>query len=109
MKFKDAKNNTWQLVPADEVSGVGSQLQNAGDKAREYLGRVVKDHPGTPWALLAQRELNEPIGWKWMEEYTNLAPPRRPGAGGGGNPGPAVNDAKKALKKPPPKRKPPKL
>ncbi|MFP6648121.1 MAG: VWA domain-containing protein, partial [Pirellulaceae bacterium] len=109
LKFKVAKNNTWQLTPADEISGVGSQLEKAGDKAREYLGRVVTDHPGTPWALLAQRELNEPIGWKWMEEYTNLAPPRRPGDGGGGNPGPAVNDAKKALQKPPPKRKPPKL
>jgi hypothetical protein len=109
LKFKDAKNNTWQLAPVNEVSGVGSQLENAGKKAREYLVRVVENHPGTPWALLAQRELNEPIGWKWTEEFTNLAPPPRPGAGGGGNPRPAVNDAKNMIKKPPPKRKPPKL
>lgn len=109
LKFKNAKNNTWQLAAVDGVSGVGSQLENAGKKAREYLGRVVENHPGTPWALLAQRELNEPIGWKWTEDFTNLAPPPRPGAGGGGNPAPAVNDARNMIKKPPPKRKPPKL
>ena len=108
LKFKDAKNNTWQLEPADDIS-VGSQLTNAAAKAREYLDRTVKDHPGTPWALLAQRELNEPIGWKWTEHYTDLAPPRQPGAGGNNNPRPAVNDTKRVIKKPLPKRKPPAL
>jgi hypothetical protein len=108
LKFKDAKNNTWQLEPADDIS-VGSQLTNAAAKAREYLDRTVKDHPGTPWALLAQRELNEPIGWKWTEHYTDLAPPRQPGAGGDNNPRPAVNDTKRVIKKPLPKRKPPAL
>ena len=108
LKFKDAKNNTWQLEPADDIS-VGSQLTNAAAKAREYLDRTVKDHPGTPWALLAQRELNEPIGWKWTEHYTDLAPPRQPGAGGNNNPRPAVDDTKRVIKKPLPKRKPPAL
>ena len=108
LKFKNAKNNTWQLEPADDIS-VGSQLTNAATKAREYLERTVKDHPGTPWALLAQRELNEPIGWKWTEHYTELAPPRQPGAGGNNTPRPAVNDTKRVIKKPPPKRKPPAL
>ncbi len=108
LKFKNAKNNTWQLEPADDIS-VGSQLTNAATKAREYLERTVKDHPGTPWALLAQRELNEPIGWKWTEHYTDLAPPRQPGAGGNNNPRPAVNDTKRVITKPLPKRKPPAL
>ena len=108
LKFKDAKNNTWQLKPADEIN-VGSQLKNAGDKAREYLQGVVQNHPGTPWALLAQRELDEPIGWKWEEDFTNLAPARQGNGGGNNNPAPAVNDQKRMLKKPPPKRKPPAL
>ena len=108
LKFKDPKNNTWQLKPADEIS-VGSQLKNAGNKAREYLQGVVQDHPGTPWALLAQRELDEPIGWKWEEEFTDLAPARQGNGGGNNNPAPAVNDQKRMLKKPPPKRKPPAL
>lgn len=52
-----------------------------------YLQRVVDDHPGTPWAMLAERELAVPLGWKWRESYTDLSP-RRNGGGGGGNPPP---------------------
>ena len=37
------------------------------------LQRVVDEHPATPWALLAQRELENPLGFKWVETYV---PPR---------------------------------
>jgi len=77
LKFKDEKNNTWIIEPADEIS-VGSQLEKTASKAREYLQRVVNEHPGTPWAYLAQKELDNPIGWRWKEEYTPPPPP--PGA-----------------------------
>ena len=70
---------------------------------------VVEEHAETPWALLAQRELDEQIGWKWVEDFTDLSPPARGGAGGNNNPAPATNDAARKLKKPAPKRKPPKL
>jgi hypothetical protein len=107
MKFEDEKNNTWVLKPDDEIS-VGSQMAKMGDRARMYLERVVSEHPGTPWALLAERELAEPLGWKWVEEFTDLSP-RNNGGGGGGNPAPARNDQKMMLKKPPAKRPVPKL
>ena len=109
MKFTTKKNNTWILKPSGEVS-VGSQLKKQAANATQYLQRVVDKHPGTPWALLASRELEDPMSWKWVEEFTNLNPPARRGAGGGGgNPGPAQDDRKKMLKKPPPKRAIPKL
>ena len=107
LKPKDPKNNTWTLKPADEIS-VGSQLAKLGERAKMYLNRVVKDHPGTPWALLAEKELKDPVGWIWVDSFTDLAP-RRMADGGNGNPAPAVNDAKMMLKKPPPSRPPPKL
>lgn len=75
MKFSNAKNNTWVLVPADEIS-VGSALEKVARQAREYLDRVIQDHPGTPWALLAETERKEPIGWKWTESFTPPPPPR---------------------------------
>ena len=108
LKFTNPKNNTWILAPADELT-VGSQVSKTGEKAKEYLKRVVDEHAETPWALLAQRELDQQIGWKWVEDFTDLAPPARGGGGGGGNPAPAVNDAARKLKKPAPKRKVPKL
>ena len=71
-KFKNPKSNAWQLVPSEKVSDVG-QSQAVADEAKKLLKRVVDDHPGTPWALLAQRELKDPFGFKWVETYV---PPR---------------------------------
>jgi hypothetical protein len=104
LKFKDEKNNTWILKPADEVS-VGSQLERTAAKAREYLERVAAEHPETPWAYLAQKELETPIGWKWEEEYT--PPPGSRDGAGNGNPAPA-NDRLNMLDRKP-KRSVPKL
>lgn len=108
MKFKDEKNNTWNLKASDEVS-VGSQLAKAAKSATDYLQRVIDEHPGTPWAMLAQRELATPMSWKWEESFTDLSPPARAGGGGNGTPSPAANEKAKMLKKPPPKRPLPKL
>ena len=63
------KNNTWLLSPADTVS-TGSRSEKLANKAKAYLQRVVDKHPKTPWAMIAQRELNIPIGWKWRQTYT---------------------------------------
>jgi hypothetical protein len=106
LKFKDPKNNTWVLKPSDEISA-GSQYQKLADKAKMYLTRVAKDHPDTPWALLAERELKDPLSWTWTEEFTDTSP--RPMADGNANPAPPANDAAMMLRKPPPKRPPPKL
>jgi hypothetical protein len=73
-----------------------------------YLNRVIKDHPGTPWALLAEKELKDPVGWVWVDSFTDLTP-RKMADGGNGTPAPAKNDAKMMLKKPLPSRPPPKL
>lgn len=106
LKPKDPKSNTWTLEPADEIS-VGSALQKTADRAKMYLERVIKDHEGTPWAMLAAAELKDPIGWKWKESFTDLNPMRE-GAGNGNAPAPA-NDARMMLQKGPPKRPAPKL
>ena len=36
---------------------------------------IVEEHPDTPWALLADRELKDPLGFRWVETY--VPPPRR--------------------------------
>lgn len=107
LKFKNEKNNTWILKPSDSVS-VGSQMVKVADKAKMYLTRVVKDHPGTPWALLAERELKDPLSWEWQEDFTP-APKPMMGDGGNGNPAPGRDEKKMMLKKPDPVRPPPKL
>lgn len=101
LKFQKPDSNTWVLAPADEIS-VGSQLEKIAKQAHEYLDRVKQQHAGTPWALLAERELKEPIGWKWSEKLVPVAPPNMGAAGGGNNAPP--KDALRKLEKPKPKR-----
>ncbi|QDV56019.1 vWA domain-containing protein [Rosistilla oblonga] len=110
MAFEKEKNNTWILEAADEVS-VGSKWEREAEKARELLNGVIAEHPGTPWALLAKTELETPIGWKWVEKYTDLNPPARTGGNNNNNNNmtAARDDEKRMLKKPAPKRPLPKL
>ncbi|MCE9605224.1 MAG: VWA domain-containing protein [Planctomycetia bacterium] len=74
MKLADPKTNVLTLVPVDEVSS-NSQLDKMGKLARELLERVAQEHRGTPWAMMAEAELNDPIGWKWKESYDPPPPP----------------------------------
>jgi hypothetical protein len=105
LNFKDPQSNTWVLEPSDEVS-LGSQMEKVAEKAKEYLQRVVDEHSGTPWAMLAQRELDQKMSWQWTEQFTDPAPR---GEGGGGNAPPPSDDKAKMLKKPAPKRSVPPL
>ncbi len=80
--FQNPKNNVWILQQADTIQ-TGSAAAKMAERAREYLDRVIRDHPGTPWALRAQKELETPIGWKWVETFREPpvfvpAPPPKP-------------------------------
>src|SRR5690606_21781839 len=73
--FKDPKNNTWLLQPSDEFAN--TSLEKVAAKARGLLEQVVAEHPQTPWATLAERELSTPLGWRWDETFTELPPVRQ--------------------------------
>ncbi len=107
LKFEDAKNNTWTLEAADEIT-TGSQARKEAERAKMYLQRVIDEHPNTPWAMLAEKELASPIGWKWQESFTQPPQPRmnRPGNNNNNNNARPMR-AEKALKLAKPKKKRP--
>jgi hypothetical protein len=72
-KFSNPRNDTWRLVPSDDVSQAGSRNADLAAQARKHLERVVAEHPGTPWALIAADELATPLGYSWEETYTGVA------------------------------------
>lgn len=74
-KFTKPKSNTWRLQPATELALKDKTARAQAEEAWMLLERVVKDHPGTPWALLAQRELKDPLGLAWVESYVPPPPP----------------------------------
>ena len=67
-KFQNAESNGWRLVPDEEIH-YSDKAAAAAAEARSLLKRVVDEHPSTPWALLAQRELKDPFGFKWVETH----------------------------------------
>ena len=64
--FEKKDSNSWSLQADHEISG-GAPVKKLAKLAAEYLARVVDEHPGTPWAEIARRELETPMGWKWVE------------------------------------------
>ena len=71
-KFKKSDSNQWRLEPSESINA-GGNVRKMNDKALEYLNRVITEHPGTPWAYLAKVELRDPLGWDWVESYTEIA------------------------------------
>jgi uncharacterized protein YegL len=101
-KFANPKSNAWRLVPDPEVKS-SEKAAAAAEEAKSLLQRVVEEHPGTPWGLLAQRELKDPFGFKWAETYVPPPPREREGAE---NAARKKAQQKKAMARPP---DPPKL
>ena len=66
-RFQAPGSTTWVLEPADTIRP-SSRLRQFIDRSRSTLERVVKNHPNTPWAVLARHELGVKAGWKWVEE-----------------------------------------
>ena len=65
-RFEQESSTHWMLEPANTIDA-GSTLKKLSERAQTYLQRVIKDHAGTPWAKLADQELQTPVGWKWTE------------------------------------------
>ncbi|MBC8875220.1 MAG: VWA domain-containing protein [Planctomycetes bacterium] len=59
--FLDETTNHLILVPTLEMMS-DSRFRQRAEKAERLLVRCVRENPGTPWALLAQRELDYGLG-----------------------------------------------
>jgi hypothetical protein len=58
------KHDGWRLAPAERMRSK-LDVRKLAEEAREQLAKVIADHPGTPWAAAARRELDTPPGLKW--------------------------------------------
>jgi len=89
-EFQNESSDRWVLTSVDpkDMTEAGSALKKMAERARTYLKRVVDEHAGTPWAMIAEKELNPKvgysssfsevmtkdqfnIGWKWTERGPN--------------------------------------
>jgi hypothetical protein len=104
LKFQKPASDTWILEPSPEVD-VDSATGKLAEQANALLEGVLRQHPGTPWALLAGEELRMPLGYKWVEETTGVNDPKPMNNGNGNNrPSARPDDQKRMLAKPKPSR-----
>jgi hypothetical protein len=64
--FQNPESKEWVLESADHFE-TESTIRKMAERAKEDLERVIKEHPGTPWAKIAEEELKTPLGWQWKE------------------------------------------
>jgi hypothetical protein len=94
LKKKDPKSNIWILVPSKKFDLNNSLLKKCYKGSQKYLKFVADNYPNTPWALIANEELNTPISYKWYEEYQE---PPKPNMSNGVNNNPSDDKAKPKL------------
>jgi hypothetical protein len=55
----------WKLASSPTMQGESSGKKLA-KSARETLDKIIKEHPGTPWEVLAKREKLTSLGLEWQ-------------------------------------------
>ncbi len=106
-----SKSNHWIFRPDDKLN-YAAPFKKTARQATEWLEKVVNEAPGTPFAVMAARELKDPLGLRVIQRYV---PPVQRRAG---RPGPATPNRPRVLfankkntppAKPAPPPKPPRL
>jgi hypothetical protein len=64
--FQKKDSNEWRITPSKTINA-GQAAKKLEKQASTYLKRVIDEHPDTPWAELAAREISIPMGWEWQE------------------------------------------
>lgn len=100
------KANQW-VFHASEQLNYATTAQKTARTATALLERVVQEAPGTPWALLAGRELDHPLGMRVELRYIPPPPPPSRATQTAGKPKPRLLLApEKKPPQPPPKPQP---
>jgi len=94
------RSNLWIFKPDDTINYAKTERKMAA-KAVEILNRIIDEAPGTPWAVLARRELRDPLGMRIVEQFIPPPPPPKP------NTTPAPPQKKRLLLAPDPKKQQP--
>ncbi len=68
------KSNHWIFRPDTNIN-YAAGMKKPKDLAETLLKRCITEAPGTPWAIMAARELQYPFGIKVIEQYEKPEPP----------------------------------
>jgi hypothetical protein len=58
-------HNGYKRVPAEKMKSK-KDVQQLAEEAKELFGKLMTEHKGTPWAMLAKAERPVPLGLSWI-------------------------------------------
>jgi hypothetical protein len=60
--FLNPQTNHIDFGPSSQLVSTDERIRRQAAEAERLLRRCIEKNPGTPWALLAQWELDRPLG-----------------------------------------------
>jgi len=67
-EFHNTSSNTWHLLAAPTREPLAAN-RDVATRGTALLRRVTAQHPNTPFAYIAQAELDRGTGWRWEESH----------------------------------------
>jgi hypothetical protein len=55
----------WKLASQEALKTTDGDVKEMQKELRKLYKKLAKDHPGTPWAVLAKREYSTALGLRW--------------------------------------------
>ena len=71
---KEEKKPEKPKKPRGRRGKQSAAAKNDREEAAQYLQKVIREHPDTPWAALAAAELEFPLAFVWQETF--MMPPK---------------------------------
>jgi hypothetical protein len=68
-KLDSKLHNGWRLAAQEKITSP-KEVKDLASDARKLMTKLIQDHPGTPWEVLAKRERSTALGLVWQP--TNL-------------------------------------
>jgi predicted Zn finger-like uncharacterized protein len=69
-KLEPKLHNGWRLAAQEKITSP-KEVKDLASDARKLMTKLMQEHPGTPWEVLAKRERSTALGLVWQP--TNLS------------------------------------
>jgi hypothetical protein len=56
----------WRLASREKIQSTGEEVKELANDSRKLLAKLVREHPGTPWEVVAKRERFTALGLQWQ-------------------------------------------
>ena len=64
-KLDPKLHNGWRLAAQEKITSP-KEVKDLASDAHKLLAKLIQEHPGTPWEVLAKRDRSAALGLSWQ-------------------------------------------